>query len=375
MAIIKIGAPLSGIRGTLGGITYSENGSGPYAKQWSAPVNPRTDGQAAERGFLSRMPALWAALTDAQRADWRTFAADPAQEKTNSLGEAYYASGYNWFCQCNVSLLRVGRATITTFPTQAQPAAPTIDDFRVCVAGSETDLCVGGVASASSFLPATPPAMAFDDNLADVNRWTALPPATTGWLRYNLPAAKNVKRYRVYPYSADLTVAPKDWTFQVWDGAAWQTIHSVTGAVFAVGTWLDFYCPNTYTKTDYRINITANNGHATVLALVEMEMYEADEGASVIVYPEDDFSGAPAYDLVLHVSMGNTVGMGVQYPGFYEVLAKQAPGRWYETFQTEIEAVFGTILMERSWYARLYRQTQEGYRSPVQTDRTVTIGG
>jgi len=373
MAIIKVGAPLAGIRGTLGGITYSENGSGTYAKQWSRPSNPRTPHQTVERGFLARMPSLWGALSDAQRADWRTFAADPAQEKTNPLGEAYYASGYNWFCQCSVSLLRVGRATLKPAPTQAQPAPPTIDDFRVCVAGTESDVAVCGAASASSEEALHPSGHAFDDSLATY--WTTLGGVTTGWLQYVLPAARNVKRYRFYPSVVDVTASPGSWQFQYWDGGAWQTLQTVTGITSAPGVWEDFYCENSVSATTYRINVTANQGHATRLQITEMEYYLGDEGSSVVIYPEDDFSNAPVYDLVLHVSMGRSIGMGVQYPGFYEVLAKQGPGRWHATFQDELEAVFGTILMERSWYARLYRQTQEGYRSAAQAARTVTIEG
>lgn len=371
MAIIKIGAPLSGIRGTLGGITYSENGSGPYAKQWSRPVNPRTGLQTQERGFLARMPGLWAALTDAQRADWRTFAEDPAQEKTNSLGEAYYASGYNWFCQCNVSLLRVGRATIQPAPTQAQPAAPTIDDFRVCVAGTESDLCVGGAASASSSAVGHAAALAFDDVLNTY--WITAAVNPTGWLEYDLAVAKNVKRYRIYKHGAAAPTDPKDWNFQVFTGGGWVSLDAVTGYTFAANSWADFYVANPYTETNYRLNVTANNGDPNQLGLFEMEYYQGDEGSSVVVYPEDDFVNAPAYDLVLHVSMGRSVGMGVQYPGFYEVLAQQGPGRWYATFQAELEGVFGQILTGRSWYARLCRQTQEGYRSAAQAERTVTI--
>lgn len=373
MAIIKVGAPLAGIRGTLGGITYSENGSGTYAKQWSRPSNPKTPHQSVERGYLARMPGLWSALTDAQRADWRSFAADPAQEKINPLGETYYASGYNWFCQCNVSLLRVGRATIAPAPTQAQPAAPTIEIFRVCVAGADPDLCVGGEDSASSENPGWEHDQAFDDDVE--TGWSTLYGEVTGWIRYDMPAARNVKRYRIRSRDQLLDAAPRDWEFQVWTGGAWEPIHAMTGLTMEASTWYEFFCENPYTETDYRINVTLNNGNDSYVQIMEVEMMTADEGQSVIVYPEDDFEDAPAYDLVLHVSMGNSIGMGVQYPGFYEILAEQGPGRWHATFQAELEAAFGQILMSRSWYAKLYRQTQEGYRSAAQAARAVTIEG
>lgn len=371
MAIIKVGAPLSGIRGTLGGITYSANGSGPYVKQWAIPVNPGSSKQYRERGYQSRMPALWAALTEGQRDDWRSFAADPAQELTNSLGEAYYASGFNWYCKCNVRLLRTGRATVDDIPTQARPAAPMITDFRVCVAGSEDDQCVGGTPSGSADYGAGEVYKAFDDNVGTA--CMTLSGHTTGWIQYTFPVPKNLKRYRIYPYGAASTVNPKDWNFQIYTGGAWESLDSIVDWSFPAMEWVDFYVQNGYTETQYRLNITANNGHVTRMALNEIEMYEADEGASVIIYPEDEFEDSPSYDLVMHVSIGRSEGMGVQYPGYLEVLAMQGPGRCFEHIQTALEAVYGQILTGRSWFARLYRQTGEGLRSAAQTARAVTI--
>jgi hypothetical protein len=220
---------------------------------------------------------------------------------------------------------------------------------------------------------AHPPADAFDNNLNTF--WCTLAPNPTGWLQYTFAAPVNIKRYRIYPHTFDYTECPRDWTFQVFTGGAWVTLQTVTGHQPSTAVWAQFYCPNIYTETQYRINISANNGDANYVTIEEMEMEAADVGQSVIIYPQAEFEDTPDYDLVLHISMGNSIGMGVQYPGYYEILAKQAPGLWFETFQTQIEATYGTILMERSWYARLFRQTQEGYRSAAQAARTVTIGG
>lgn len=373
MAIIKLGPPIAGIRGTIGGITFSENMACTYAKLWSRGPNPRTPKQSTERSFLSDMPILWNALSDAQRDAWRAFAADPAQEKTNALAEAYYASGYNWFCTCNVRLFRVGRADIQNPPAQARPAAPTIDDFRICLAGDDVDEATGGAAAASTVDPLHLAADAFDDSL--VTYWATLIPNTIGWIQYTLPAPLNIKRYRIYPVPAMLTAAPANWIFQVHDGAAWQDLHTVIGEAYGAAQWFDYYCPNTYSKTVYRLNVTQNQGHANQLAIAEIELCTADNGQSVIIYPEDNFDDAPNYDLVLHISQGRSIGMGVQYPGFREILADQTPGRWHATFQSELTETFGTVPLYRSWFTRLYRQTQEGLRSAAATDRTTTIGG
>lgn len=375
MAIIKIGPPLSGIRGTIGGITFSANAATPYAKLWAQGPKKNTPKQYVQRAFQSQMPLLWNDMTDVQRAAWRTFAADPDQELTNSLGEAYYASGFNWFCKCNVRLLRIGLPPRVPVPTIARPAAPTINDFRICKAGTEVDLCTCGVASSDSEDPGALAAKAFDDNVADVSRWMTINGVTTAWLRYDLCDPANVKRYRIHPRAfAQLNQSPKNWTFQVWSAGAWQTIHTVTLETYAATQWYEYYCPNPYTETDYRINVTLNQGSATRLSITEFEMYAADVESSVIIYPQDEFPAAPPYDFVLHVAMSNTPKLLWQYPGFYEVKVNQTPGRWFETFQDEIEDTFGAILEARSWFAQLYRQTPEGIRSAAATQRAETIG-
>lgn len=375
MAIIKIGPPLSGIRGTIGGITFSANASGPYAKLWSQSQKQNTPKQAVQRSFQSEMPLNWNSITPVQRAAWRTFAADPAQELTNSLGEAYYASGFNWFTRCNVRLLRMGLAWRAPAPILARPAAPTIDDFRVCKAGTESDLCICGVASASTDDGVHIPAKAFDDNLNDAWRWNTVTAQTTGWLRYDFCDPVNIKRYRIYPrHVAQLDQSPMNWTFQVWSAAAWQTIHTVTIESYAATQWYDYYCPNEYTETDYRINVTQNQGDPNFLSIVEFEMYAGDVGSSVVCFPQDEFPAMPPYDFVAHVSMSNTPKLLWQYPGFYEVEVDATPGRWYELIQSGVEDAFGAIFDQRSWFLNLYRQTPEGLRSAAATQRAETIG-
>lgn len=129
MAIVKMGALVVGVRGTVGGVTFSASLSGPNARLWSRGANPRTRKQGRQRGRVSAMPNLWRLLSDAQRDAWAAFAADPQQEKINSLGEVYYASGYAWFVCINCRLARAGFAHRDDPPTTTTPAAPVIDAF------------------------------------------------------------------------------------------------------------------------------------------------------------------------------------------------------------------------------------------------------
>lgn len=370
MAITKIGPPLSGIRGTIGGVTYSANGASTYAKAWSKGPNPRTPKQSTERTFLSRMPALWGALTPAQRAAWRTFAADPAQELFNSLGDGYFASGYNWFVKCNIRNLRVNNLIRNDIPTQARPSPPTITAFRITPAGVDTNIAVGGVASASSFEPGFPPSRVFDGN--PLTNWVALVPNTTGWVQYVLPSPAIVRRYSIHQ-STSLSNDPKDWTFERLDpGPVFTVLQTVTDAVFVSGVTQNWYCANETPSTTYRINVSANNGNPTQLQIFEMEYFEGNLDGSVVIFPNRNFNASPVYSLMLHVAQGGSPALSVQYPGFLETAFERFEARNFKFFQPEIDANVGIVQEDRSWFARLYRQTNQGLRSSAATASTIT---
>ncbi|GAH72082.1 unnamed protein product, partial [marine sediment metagenome] len=131
MATIKLGELVAGIRGTIGGTTYSLNKSGPFARRWSRGSNRRSTRQGVQRGSLAQFAAAWRDLDQAERDDWDTYAAHADQEKFNSLGESYYTSGFNWFVAINCQLASVGRAARDTFPPGARPTAPEITTFHL----------------------------------------------------------------------------------------------------------------------------------------------------------------------------------------------------------------------------------------------------
>jgi hypothetical protein len=129
VAIIKFGVSVVGIRGTIGGMIFSANKNGPFARAWSQGANPRTTFQSAQRSTLASIPALWRALTPAEKLAWDVWAALPAQDRINRLGETFSASGFTWFTIVNVRLLNIQRVTRTAPPTQSRPAAPTLSSL------------------------------------------------------------------------------------------------------------------------------------------------------------------------------------------------------------------------------------------------------
>lgn len=126
MSIVTFGPLVTGARGTIAGTIFSANKSGPYARGWNRGPNPRTSNQTSQRRTTGYMSGAWRSLTQLQRDAWDTWAALPAQEKFNSLGESYFPSGFNWFVCINTRLSLVGRALRVSPPVAARPAAPTI---------------------------------------------------------------------------------------------------------------------------------------------------------------------------------------------------------------------------------------------------------
>jgi len=123
MAIVKFGPMVVGARGTLAGIIFSANAAGPFVRQWSRGSNPRSEGQQIQRQHLGDFATKWNQLTDAERLDWDDYADDPAQELTNSLGETYFASGFNWYVRINTHLAIAAAAERDDAP-QSRAAPP-----------------------------------------------------------------------------------------------------------------------------------------------------------------------------------------------------------------------------------------------------------
>jgi hypothetical protein len=118
MAILRLGQTVIGIRGTIAGVTYSQNRSGAYAKGWARGSNPRRPLQQNVRNQIAQMGQLWQSLTPAQIIAWDGFAALGPEPTYNSLGQLLDLSGFNYFTRCNVRRLQMG------YPIELDPPAP-----------------------------------------------------------------------------------------------------------------------------------------------------------------------------------------------------------------------------------------------------------
>ena len=139
MAIVKFGPTVVGARGTIAGTIFSANKGGPYARGWSKSANPASTLQQDQRGRLGARAAAWRNLTQPQRVDWDDYANDPPQELTNSLGETYFASGFNWYIRINDHLEAAGEAVRVDAPTLIRPSAPVIQFAVLRITGGAGD--------------------------------------------------------------------------------------------------------------------------------------------------------------------------------------------------------------------------------------------
>jgi hypothetical protein len=132
MARIQLGAPATGLRGTIGGITYSENGSGVYAKAWAQGPKKRTQAQQWLRSILSMGGGLWASLSGADRTAWKNFAKAPTEIDKDPWGIQYFLSGWQWFIRAQMRRVAVGLGPSATPPSAPAPTVvhyPALDIF------------------------------------------------------------------------------------------------------------------------------------------------------------------------------------------------------------------------------------------------------
>lgn len=100
-AVVKFGAGIIQISGSIAGVTHARNRFGNYIRPRTKPVNPSSTRQAAIRLYMKYYTERWHdTLTSGQRAAWNTYAA--AVSCKNRLGEVVYITGFNWYLAVNI---------------------------------------------------------------------------------------------------------------------------------------------------------------------------------------------------------------------------------------------------------------------------------
>ena len=114
MARVTYGVSITEYAGSIGGVTFLRNASGPIAKLRSnPPVNPSPD-QSTYQTNMAILVAYWPTLSQANKDSWDALAA--AHDHTTPWGETKTLSGYQWFLSCNLTRLLIAGSILDTAP-------------------------------------------------------------------------------------------------------------------------------------------------------------------------------------------------------------------------------------------------------------------
>ena len=85
--------------GKIGNSVFAANKGGNYLRDYTIPANPQTDRQVSARSLFRTASAAWYSLTDADRAQWNSFASEsfnPLNPKDDGYtGRQAFMSWYN----------------------------------------------------------------------------------------------------------------------------------------------------------------------------------------------------------------------------------------------------------------------------------------
>jgi len=129
MALVKYGAGIVQMSGSIAGDVHARNRFGNYVRPRTKPVNPHSSRQEAIRAILSYLAEFWHQdLSVVQRGLWDTYAAAVAMK--NRLGETIHLTGFNHFIRTNCSSQTAALGTFSDAPTVL--SLPEKDQFLVC---------------------------------------------------------------------------------------------------------------------------------------------------------------------------------------------------------------------------------------------------
>jgi len=119
MAIIRTGAVVGQISGSIAGTTYSHNKGGPYIRNRAIPTNPSSTKQLQRRADLATISTDWQNETAANRASWEEWARQ--NPIVNALGESILKSGHQAYVGLNTRILLASGTPISVPPVVARP--------------------------------------------------------------------------------------------------------------------------------------------------------------------------------------------------------------------------------------------------------------
>jgi hypothetical protein len=157
MARTEFGAIITGMRGSIGGVTFSASGGLTVAKRKPRPALPTTSGQVASQNVMRQWAPAWKNETPGQRNLWRLYAL--TVPLVNSLGQTYYLRSLMMYLRYAQFLNTRGMTGTPAVPgLTGLPVVPTATwsvAAGVLTLDALAPAAIGGEVIAGSVLPCT----------------------------------------------------------------------------------------------------------------------------------------------------------------------------------------------------------------------------
>lgn len=124
-----VGLLTSDMRGKTGGITWSHNASGNFARRTTIPRDPKTPIQTRYREKLSYLSQTWRAFSPQVQSNWVTLASQ--YPLINSLKKTYYLTGFQMYMCLGLRLITNGFTLFDYVPVIGNNTFPDIADIAI----------------------------------------------------------------------------------------------------------------------------------------------------------------------------------------------------------------------------------------------------
>lgn len=140
MALVKYGAGVVQISGSIAGDVHARNRFGNYIRPRTKPVNPQSQRQTVARARIGFLAEQWreTPVTAAMRTAWGTYASGISME--NRLGEDITITGFNAFVMGNACKLACGYDFVEDGPTEI--GLPAQDPLFSCALSEANGITV-----------------------------------------------------------------------------------------------------------------------------------------------------------------------------------------------------------------------------------------
>lgn len=234
------------------------------------------DMESSSDTSVNRLPKAWTFKGSNNGSDFDTLATESGiTDWSNSETKTFYVSspGYYEYYRVDVSENNGDSNYIEIHEL-------TFKGYSVDTLISKNDMTSNSdssyVVSSSSYYGAPDtyyPYKAFNGTVGNEG-WITVDGTTTGWIKMQIPASKVLKRVKIAPRTGYTTAAPESFTIQgSMDDSNWTTLSTLTGETsWSDATYNSYDITNDKSYKYYKIDVTANNGHASYLAISEIQL-------------------------------------------------------------------------------------------------------